>query len=133
MAGGPGWTLQRKGDEYESWKKTIYKSDNETVQEVQLWRRLVTTFEIYRRIHTSAVSLGPGALGQESGFISCLIGGILHSRTGLGIKFICMGDGIEEEQTASAYYIRRQRWVRVGRDDLYGTETQEPTPEGPPS
>ena len=69
MAGGPGWTLQRKGDEYESWKKTIYEEDGETVKAVQLWRRLNTVFEIYTRVYQTSADLGPGALGQESGFI----------------------------------------------------------------
>ncbi|MBP7430712.1 MAG: hypothetical protein KBC05_14860 [Candidatus Hydrogenedentes bacterium] len=133
MAGGPDWKLKLKTDDYESWKKTIYKSDNETVKEVQLWRRLVTTFEIYRRIHTSVVSLGPGELGSESGSISCLVGGVLHTRIGGNATYVCMGDGLDEEQDQSAYYIQRQKWIRVGKDEKYGTETPEPTPEDPPS
>ena len=128
MAGGPDWILGRKNDDYESWKKTIYESDNETVKEVQLWRRLVTTFEIYRRIHTSAVSLGPGQLGDESGSVSCLVGGTLHTRIGARAAYICMGDGLEEEQDQSTYYIWRQKWIRAGEDEKYGTETPPPAP-----
>jgi hypothetical protein len=121
MAGGADWVLRNKSDEYDSWKVT--KTDAEgTVTGVEKWRRLLTTFAIYTKVHAANCDLGPGELGAESGTIVCRVGGQLKSRVATAGAYYCSGDNIEEIQEFGAYYLRVQKWTRVGADELVETE-----------